>query len=100
MIAEYCVDGCIQKLDFDTIYNMMTTPIMLTILAIIWFIPLLIYFIIMCTARGRSANGQVVSKRMIFFPNSWYAIIVFGLIQLTLFILLLIFPIWAKIFQM
>lgn len=91
-IAQTC------PVTFDNVSSVMQTPEMIALLIIIWFVPLLIYIIIGVTARGRSANGAVTSKVMLAYPNSWYAVLVWGLIQLGLF-LMLVFPIWLKILK-
>ena len=67
-------------------------------IAITWLLPLIIYIIVGCIARGRSSTGQVTSRAMITYPNYWYAILIWGLLQLALFILLL-FPIWLRAFN-
>jgi hypothetical protein len=76
----------------------MVNPVILVCLILVWIIPLLIYFITGCIARGRSSSGQVTSKPMIAYSNFWYSIIIWCLIQGGLLILL-IYPIYLKIFE-
>lgn len=84
--------------DYPTVSAVMQDPTMIVYLIILWFLPIFIYLLIGATVHGKSASGQATSKVMMAYPNYWYAILVWGLIQLGLF-LLLVFPIWLKIIK-
>lgn len=84
---------------FEAVSAINTDPYMLVAYGIVWFLPLFIYFLIGCVAHGKSADGRKASKPMIFYPNYWYAMLVWGLIQLGLILILIIFPIWLKILE-
>jgi len=91
------ISGCSIP-TYEQVHELMINPIVLTIVILIYFIPIFIYLLIGFTARGRSSSGQVTSKPMIFFINYFYALITWGVIQLALFILL-IFPFWLEFFH-
>ena len=77
---------------FEQVTAITKEPIVIIGFVIIWFLPLLIYLILGVTVRGRSASGKVTSDPMISNPNYFIPLIIWGLIQLSLFIIFLVFP--------
>lgn len=86
------------EVTFDNVSSIMQTPELIVMIMLIWAIPLFLYLIIACTIKGRSSSGHATSKVMIAYPNAWYPMLIWGLIQLGLF-LVLIFPIPLKFFD-
>lgn len=84
------------KLTFENASAITQAPPMLIAIIMVWFIPLFFYFLIGFSVKGRSSNGQVMSKPMICYPNFWFGVMIFGLVQAGLF-LMLIFPVWLRI---
>lgn len=78
---------------YDQASVVLQSPQIIIWIAVTWFAPLFLYFITGIIARARSANGKATSKPMIAHANFWYAVIIWGLIQIAFFILL-IFPVW------
>lgn len=76
-------------IEYELAKQVTTDPFMLTGLGIIWLLPLLIWLVIGLAVKNK------FGKYMITYPNFWYAVILWGFIQLTL-IILYIFPIWLK----
>lgn len=87
----------ISAVTFETVTAINTSPVGIASLFIIWAVPLFIYFLVGALAHGKSSSGKTTSKPMIFYPNFWYAVLIWGLGQAIL-ILLWVFPIWLKIF--
>jgi len=76
---------------FETAKLVTTDPFMIMGFVVVWLVPLLVWLILGLTIKGK------YGKYMASYPNYWYAFVIWGLIQLTLFILI-IFPVWLKIF--
>lgn len=83
---------------FEVASAVVRDPFILTWIGLTWGVPLIIYLFVGIFVRGRSSNGQATSKPMILYPNFYYAIIIWGLIQLF-FLLMLVFPVWLRMFD-
>lgn len=83
---------------YESVHSMMINPIVLVVLCLIYFVPIFIYIVIGLTARGRSSSGEVTSKCMFHYPNSFYALITWIFIQGGLFTLL-VYPVWLLAFS-
>jgi len=71
----------------------LTPPFIITMIAI-WLFPLIVYLIVGACV---SYKGTYVKKKMIEYPNFWYAFSIWLFIQGGL-ILLALFPLWLKWF--
>ena len=87
-----------SNLTFQDITNITITPYFIISALIVWLIPILLWLLLGAIVRGKSPDGSRSSKPMILYPNFWYAFSLWFFIQGALFIILLIFPFWLKIF--
>jgi|GEM_PF-4892783 len=78
-------------ISFEEALTVTTDPFYIIGLVIIWLLPLLIYIILGLTVKGK------YGKYMASYPNYYYAIIIWGLVQLALIIMLVLFPIQYKV---
>lgn len=65
--------------------------------AIIYFIPLFLYLLIGALVKATTASGRVSSSSMWGSVNYYFGVVILGLIELA-FILLMIFPVWLRLF--
>lgn len=72
-----------------------TTPFLL-ILAFIVLFPIILYLIIASNVKARTKDGRKLSKSMLSNLNAFIPIFIWLFIQGGLFLLLVIFPVWAK----
>lgn len=86
-------------LTYDSATNVTNSIPMIIALAIVWFLPLLIYFIWGALASSRTADGRKLNSKVISNANFWIGFLIFGLIQLSLFLILVIFPVWILPFE-
>lgn len=84
-----------NQLTFESATAVLHDTYILFALGLIWLLPLVIYLFIGVLVRGRSSSGSVTSKVMAAYPNFWYAVAIWGLIQFGLFFLI-VFPIWLR----
>jgi len=87
----------LQSLDFETVTQVTNNPIILTTIAIIWLLPILIYIFIASVTHARTSSGRKLDSLMIQSANAWIPVIIWFFIQASLFLILLIFPIWLKL---
>ena len=85
-----------NQVTYENASIVMQSPPILLWLFLSWIIPLLIYLLIGSVVKGRSPSGTISSKPMIYSPNFYWAILIWGLIQLSFFILL-IFPLILRL---
>lgn len=78
---------------YQNIVSITHTPSVLVALGIVWLLPILIYLVVGLVVKGKS--GTIMIKR----PNYWHFFWIWGLIQLLLILLLLVFPIWTTIIE-
>ena len=67
-------------------------------IGLVWLLPIIIYFIVGATARGRSISGKITSEPMIKYSNFWYAFIIWFFFQSALILIAIIFPLWLNLF--
>lgn len=96
MTLNETITETIKNIDYDTWVQVTQNPIFLICVLITFFLPLLIYFFIMFTARAKSPSGNSYSKTMWHYPNSWYAFVIWMFIQSMLFLVFIIFPFWLE----
>lgn len=87
----------ITNLTYESVTSLTLSTPFIVALSLAWFLPLVIYLIIACFVRGKSASGQTLSKRMIFYPNTWIAVAMW-LLMGGLLAILVLFPLWLRIF--
>jgi len=83
----------VKSLTFDQVTLITKEPLIITGFVIVWLLPIIIYIIVGVTVKGRSASGVVSSEPMITNPNYFIPLIIWGLIQLALIMMFLVFPI-------
>lgn len=93
------INQTLENIRFEEVIKITQNPIMILVLGIIWFSPLFIYLIVGAFKKGKSSTGRETSKSMWSYPNYWISIFIWGFIQLGLFIIGLIFPIWLKLLE-
>jgi len=84
-----------NSIDFNTWTNFTNLPIFLISAVLIWILPLILLLILGACIKGGSGN---YSKKMIEYGNFWIIFFMYFFVQAGLF-LLLIFPIWLKLFN-
>ena len=85
-------------LSFDQVTAITTDPLFLGAIIAVWLLPLILYIIVGSVAKAKSPSGQALSKPMIAYPNFWYGFFIFLFFQAGLFLILIIFPLWLKVF--
>lgn len=83
-----------STLKFEDALKVTNDPSFILAMLIVWLLPIIIYLIIGACVKG---GGKYYNKRMIEFPNFWYAILVWFFIQGALFLILVVFPVWLKL---
>ena len=83
----------ILKITFEDWTALTLKPEFIVVMLAIWLIPILAYIIIGALVKS---GGQYYSKRMIEYPNFFYAIIIWFFIQGALILCLALFPLWIK----
>lgn len=73
-------------------------PKFIVALAIVYILPLFIYFLWGSLSNARTSDGRKLSSKVIENANFWIGLMIFGFFQLALYILI-IFPIWLKFFE-
>ena len=84
-------------LSYETAISVLQTPEIFVWVIITYLFPLLLYFLVGIFSKARNADGSLSSSSMISSTNFWYAIIIWGLLGIILFLGLL-FPVWLRIF--
>ena len=96
MINETIVET--TKLTFEQVTAVTTHPIMIVAFVFIWLFLLALYLVIGAFTSGRSPDGKKLSKRMIQYPNFWILFAIMFFVLPALFLIIVIFPFWLKIF--
>jgi hypothetical protein len=92
------MNNTIITLPFDKAVEVTSSIPMIITYGLIWFIPLFIYLLWGATANSRTADGRVLQSKVISNANFWIGFIIFGLVQLGLFVLA-VFPVWLMLFE-
>ncbi len=87
-----------DSISFQNWTSITLSPFFLIASLLFFIIPLIIYLIIASLRKGRSSSGNYRTKCMLFYFNSWISIFCFEIFGLILYILLIIYPLWLKIF--
>jgi hypothetical protein len=80
-------------LNFDNVVKITSSTPMIIAYALVWFIPLFIYFLWGALASAKTADGRKLKSLVIQNANFWIGFLIFGIIELGL-IILIIFPVW------
>ena len=86
----------IKTIDYKTWTEITQNPIFLIGIISVWLIPLLFYLLVGTLSRAKSPSGQLLSRRMIEYPNFWYSFVIWFFIQSALILILIIFPFWIE----
>jgi len=86
----------IQDLTFEKIIEVTNEPIMIIAMVIIWLLPIIVYILIASVTHARTSSGQKLETLMIQSPNAWIPVLIWGFLQLALFLIFLLFPFWMK----
>ena len=81
----------VMPLTFDEWTAITTTPTFIITVLLIWAIPLIVFLLVASVRKGRSSNGKVLSKPMIFSANIWIPFMIWIFLQGLLFVLLILF---------
>lgn len=93
------LNNSIIGITYESATNITSSIPIVIALALVWSIPLLIYLIWGSIAHARTSDGRKLSSRVINNSNFWIGFIIFCFIQLALFLILIIFPVWILIFS-
>ena len=97
MVLNETLNGTIETLDFETVTQITNNPIILTAIVVIWLLPIIIYLFIASVTHARTSSGKKLDSLMIQSANAWIPIIIWFFIQASLFLILLIFPLYLKL---
>jgi len=86
----------ILDLTFENVTEITNNPIIIIALTIIWLLPIIIYIFIASLTHARTSSGKKLDTLMIQSANAWIPVILWGFVQLALFILLIMFPFWLN----
>jgi len=95
-MANETIQLITQSLTYESVTQITNNPIFLIATLVVWLLPLIMYLIIGFFAKARSPSGQILSRRMIEYPNFFYAFALWFFLQSALFLLLIIFPFWIN----
>jgi hypothetical protein len=91
--------GGLGGITFEKASEITSSLPMVIAFGLVWFLPLLIYFLWGACASARTSDGRKLSSKVISNANFWIGAVIFGLIQLALFLVVVIFPVWLIPFQ-
>jgi len=80
-------------LDFQTVTTVTQNPLILGILIGIWFFILVLYLITASCIRARTSSGTKLKGSLLSKPTGWIPVF-FWILQLGLYFIFLIFPVW------
>lgn len=86
------------KLTYNQIIEVTQNPVFLILIIFVWFSFLGLYLILAGFTRARTSDGRKMKKSMLSHGNALIPIIVW-VIQGVLLFFLIIFPVWAKLFE-
>lgn len=88
-----------QSISYDLWTSVTLTPLFWIISGICFFLPFIIYILIGAFVKGKDSSGRVRTKEAIYYGNWWYAVVVYTIIGIGLYLILIIFPVWLKLFE-
>lgn len=87
-----------ESISFES-WIAITTSTQFIVVSLIYFlVPLIFYLIIGAVVHGKSSSGKSTTKCMLMYGNFWIAPLCYTLIGGSLYLGLIIFPLWLKIF--
>jgi len=87
-----------QSISYEQWVAVTNEPIFLIMSGIFFLVPFIFYLILGATVKGKSSSGKTMSNVMLSFPNFYYALVIFDLIGISLYLILIVFPLWLRIF--
>ena len=95
------VNETVQILNYETVTSVTNDPLMVLAIVLVWFFPLIIYFLVGLTRKARTGSGSLVLRngkpiKSIQSVNFWIAFGIWFFIQGALFYFILINPLWLK----
>ena len=88
----------LQGLTYELVTNVTQNTVILVAIILSWIIPIILLLVIGATRKARTVGGKYVGKAMIETPNFWIVFLIWFLLYPALLSILVIFPIWLKIF--
>lgn len=83
------------RITFEDWTKITLDPKFIVAMLIIWLVPIIFYIIIGACVKG---GGKYYSKRMIEYPNFFYAPLIWFFVQGGLILILVMFPVWLEWF--
>lgn len=93
------IEGTFGKISFNEWTAISTSPEFIVASLIVWGSVLIICLIIGAVVKGKTASGTLLSKPMIGYVNYWYLMLIFLFILPALYLLLIVFPVWLKLWS-
>jgi len=81
------------EITFENWTNISLSPHFIVVSIIVWLICMITYFIVGACVGYK---GTYVKKKMIEFPNFFYAVVIWTFIYWALYLPLIMFPLWLK----
>jgi predicted membrane protein len=91
------MDANVTKITYEQVIAVSQSPQILIALAVIFFVPLIIYLLIGIFRSAKTSSGRSVGKRMIATASFWIGWGLWFFVQGFLFFILLIYPIWLRL---
>jgi predicted membrane metal-binding protein len=88
-----------NPIDFSQWTAITTSPQFLIVSLIYFLTPLIFYLIHGAIAHGKDSSGRSRTKCMLMYGNFWVSVLYYTLIGGALYLGLIVFPLWIRIFS-
>lgn len=88
-----------QPVDFNTWISVTLSLQFIIISSLFFIIPFSIYLIIGSIRHGRNSSGNAQTHCMLYYVNSWISVLCYTLVGAIIYVLLIIYPLWLKLFN-
>jgi len=84
-----------NKLTYEQVVSVTQDPIFIFALLVIWLFPIVLYLLMAGSIKASTSSGRKLDKSMLSNLNAWIPVLIWTFLQAGLFLLLVIFPVWA-----